>query len=289
MAGTHNLKNDFSISAGSNYTHYHSLPFLFEIDGVTGATDTFKWSKDGGITFVGEKTPITTGPIPLNRSFGIEVEFNSTRGHGLGDSWSFIAYPKNHIAQIDSSVDPAVKLIRTRNFLTAAINQAQELGLTSIRASTNDDASLLFLNHLNDDLYKDVNVSGNSLISEGGLLQTTYELSDYRHVEGVSTNYDGTLIMPHVADSRTPQPFGLTWEANDTGQFYFYALSEDFADSQSVSQSIKVTVTDPVGKIPEIELSEISDTISYMGSALLYRSLLRHPIPTERSLLLNFL
>ena len=37
---------------------------------------------------------------------------------------------------------------------------------------------------------------------------------------------------------------------------------------ESVSQSIKVTVTDPVGKVPEIELSEVADTISYMGSAL---------------------
>ena len=268
VGGTHNLRNDFSISAGSTFTHYHSLAFLFEIDGVTGTTDTFKWSKDGGITFVGEKIPITPGAIPLNRSFGIDVEFSSITGHGLGDSWSFIAYPKNHIVQIDSSVDPTVKLIRTRNFLTAAINEAQELGLTSIRSSTTDDASLLFLNHLNDEHYKDVNVSGNSLIPEGGLLQTAYELSDYRHVEGVSENYDGTLIMPRVADSRRPQPFGLTWEANDTGQFYFYALSEDFADSQSVSQSIKVTVTDPVGKVPVIELTEISDTISYMGSAL---------------------
>ena len=57
-------------------------------------------------------------------------------------------------------------------------------------------------------------------------------------MKGASENYDGTLIMPRVADSRTPQPFGLTWEANETGQFYFYAHSgEDFADSR-VSQPI---------------------------------------------------
>ena len=57
--GAQNMRNDFSISASSSYTHHRALHFFFEIDGTAGTRDTFKWSRDGGITFVGEKIPIS--------------------------------------------------------------------------------------------------------------------------------------------------------------------------------------------------------------------------------------
>ncbi len=55
-----------------------------EID-AEGATDTFRWSLDGGSTWENEGVAITGSAQTLDH--GITIEFGATTGHTLGDYW----------------------------------------------------------------------------------------------------------------------------------------------------------------------------------------------------------
>ena len=48
-----NYQNDLSLSGGFDYPE--TLNFVIEIDGASNGTDTYRWSTDGGNTFVEEK------------------------------------------------------------------------------------------------------------------------------------------------------------------------------------------------------------------------------------------
>ena len=62
-------------------------------------------------------------------------------------------------------------------------------------------------------------------------------------------------------DGRKSQPFGMTWEANETGTFILFAISEiRWAFNTSVASVI--TVIDPVGEVPQITLEEMQKNIS---------------------------
>jgi hypothetical protein len=267
-----NKKDDLEIASDSTYTASKSLNFVIEIDS-TGSVDTFKWSKDGGQTFVGEKIAVSTSSTELNRGFGIKIKFGETTGHALGDKWSFIASPQRQIIQLVDDNIPQVNLIRTRNNLYHAIKEANERGLISIEASIRNDANLTYLHHTNDLHYLDVNLSGTAFSWGGGTIETFYQdglsQSDYNYIAGVESEYLGTLIEPRFADSKLPQPFGLTWQATAPGEYYFFGIAEDYSGSESVTQSVKVTVSESsIGLVPEVELEAISPTTSYLGSAL---------------------
>ena len=100
-----NLLNDFSISS-SSFTNSSEISFLVEIDGAgnasSGTVDSYRYSIDGGRTFVGEKIAINAGAsVSLPRGFGVQVMFENSLGHALGDSWSFILRPLYQIVRIE--------------------------------------------------------------------------------------------------------------------------------------------------------------------------------------------
>lgn len=72
------VSGDFAGAADKDY--------VVKIDG-TGSPDTFKWSDDGGATFVATNVPIT-GEAQL-LSNGISVTFGATTGHSTNDQWTF--------------------------------------------------------------------------------------------------------------------------------------------------------------------------------------------------------
>ena len=90
--------------------------------------------------------PLMNGRVEINSSsqplaFDINVTFGATTGHGLGDRWSFTAYPANIIIPLevrergyDTNLDANLTLVR--DALKQAIDYQHDLGLLSIRTST---------------------------------------------------------------------------------------------------------------------------------------------------------
>lgn len=62
--------------------------YYVEVDSV-GGTDTFRWSKDGGVSFEAEGIAMTGATQTLEN--GVTVTFGATTGHTLNDSWTFTA------------------------------------------------------------------------------------------------------------------------------------------------------------------------------------------------------
>lgn len=63
------------------------LNFKIQIDG-SSSPNTFKWSADGGLTWIATNIPITTGNQLLSN--GINIRFSSTTGHNISDYWTLI-------------------------------------------------------------------------------------------------------------------------------------------------------------------------------------------------------
>ena len=74
--------------SGGTYTHTSSLDYKIEVDGV-GATNTFKWSDDGGSTWDETTVAMTGSAQTLNN--GVTVTFATTIYHVSGDYWTFTA------------------------------------------------------------------------------------------------------------------------------------------------------------------------------------------------------
>ena len=90
------------------------LTFVIEIDGVSNGADTYRWSTDGGNTFVEEKQVIIQN-TDQTLSHGLNIRFYSNKtGHHLGDRWSFVAQPKNQIVEISDTEFPAIDGKRTK-------------------------------------------------------------------------------------------------------------------------------------------------------------------------------
>lgn len=86
------------LSSGGTFTGASNLSFMIEID-AEGTPDTFKWSKDGGLTWEASGVAITGATQSLIE--GVTIDFIATTGHTLGDKWTFDAFPEN---TIDTSV-----------------------------------------------------------------------------------------------------------------------------------------------------------------------------------------
>lgn len=76
------------LSNGGTFTGVIDRNFRVEIDGV-GATDTYKWSSDGGQTYDAQNVPIVAGAVPLKE--GVTIQFQNTTGHTLNEYWTFDA------------------------------------------------------------------------------------------------------------------------------------------------------------------------------------------------------
>ena len=84
-----NKLNDLTVSG--SYTYPTVQNYLVEIDGDGGAADTFRWSRDGGVTWTREKVDITGGAQTIER--GLSLTFGATTGHRKGDRWTFRGAP----------------------------------------------------------------------------------------------------------------------------------------------------------------------------------------------------
>ncbi len=71
-------------AAGGTYTGLVDRTYRVQID-LADAVDTFKWSKDGGVTWAAEDVAITGAAQELEN--GVTVTFTATTGHTLNDYW----------------------------------------------------------------------------------------------------------------------------------------------------------------------------------------------------------
>ena len=136
-----NLLNDLSLEG--NYTRFVDTQFLLEIDGVAGVNgatvDSFRWSKDGGLTFIREKVAISAGNSQT-LEYGVQARFTSATGHRMGDSWSFIARPENHILSLPSAGVPAQALTnQIRDLLIEEVPAPPVANCPFLRAGQNSD------------------------------------------------------------------------------------------------------------------------------------------------------
>ena len=62
------------LSIGGTYTGYEAKNYIIEIDGI-GTPNTFRWSKDGGVTFVNENVSITGAAQTLENGLSISIVY----------------------------------------------------------------------------------------------------------------------------------------------------------------------------------------------------------------------
>lgn len=75
-------------TSGGTFSGSDPVEYLVEIDGA-GTPDTFRWSKDGGSTWVSSAVAITGAAQVLDS--GVTIAFATTTGHTLTDKWTIRA------------------------------------------------------------------------------------------------------------------------------------------------------------------------------------------------------
>jgi hypothetical protein len=92
--------DDLSIGFTTAYTGHLDATWRVEIDG-TGTPDTFKWSKDGGVTWEEVTREIAGAATEMLLDDGVYIEFASTTGHTSGDYWDFtVAVTLTTVAEV---------------------------------------------------------------------------------------------------------------------------------------------------------------------------------------------
>lgn len=100
---------------GGTYTGVLDRNYRIQIDEI-GATDTFRWSDDGGLTWKETGVEITGSPQNLN--CGVTIEFGATTGHTLNDRWDFI------------TIGWATAIVENNEQVTFVIDSAKTSGAT---------------------------------------------------------------------------------------------------------------------------------------------------------------
>ena len=243
-----NYLNDLSLSGGFDYPD--PLTFIIEIDGVLNGTDTYRWSTDGGNTFVEEKQQIVSG-LSQSLTHGLSIVFTNKTGHHIGDRWSFVARPSNQIVKLSDTKVAAIDGKRTKLRLFDAIQNLYELGELSIHPRINEYDDSIYLRHIND-----LSISGNVSVTGNSLSKLNY------------SSADDNMILATVADSTLPQPFGSTWTPTEARNYVIFAVAEDFSGNRVSSGAVVVSVLEAEGKIPVIELNSVSSPISFSGGTI---------------------
>ena len=260
VPSTYNQLNDLLVEG--NFSYPGPIEFLIEIDreGGTGSVDSYRWSLDGGLTFVDELIGITPG-VAQALGFGLSIKFSNASGHALGDRWSFIGRALHQVVRIATdSNSPTVNILRTRDKLKAAIEHSKSLDLLSVRSLNNSSTDQLFLAHALDNLVaSDVAVSGTALSSQGGTI--LFSNNDYN-----GDSLPDNFILSQANDTTLKEPFGITWEANETGSFLIFAIAEDSSGAAVSSESRLVTVISSLGELPIISLEKTSTNLQFSGS-----------------------
>ena len=250
------------LSIGGTYTGYEAKNYIIEIDGI-GTPNTFRWSKDGGVTFVNENVSITGAAQTLEN--GLSGTFTATIGHGLGDRWMIQASAVT--VRVPIETDGAFLLAnvrRTRDALRESIENQSNIGLLSI--FTNDEATddKLYLYHKMDQfLSGTTSVSGTSLTSGGA--GGTIHLYDNDFEP--NNNLPDNLIRRDHSYGLPFYPFGRTWTPGVPGTYYIYSVAMDTISRNLVmSDPIVVTATSGTGMVPTIELDPVSSPMIYSGT-----------------------
>lgn len=77
---------DDMTAGGASSDESLSHDYVVQIDGA-GATDTFKWSDDGGSTWEASTVAVTGSAQALNNN--VTITFAAITGHAAGDKWEF--------------------------------------------------------------------------------------------------------------------------------------------------------------------------------------------------------
>ena len=227
-------------------------------DAAIGSVDTFRWSIDGGLSFVQEYVPITAG-ISQSLIYGLDANFTNATGHGLGDRWTFTGRPLNQIVSIASGGSNSINVSRTRDDLHRAIEYSRSQGLLAVRTYLDSNTSLLYLAHtFSQATFQDVAISGSALSSNGGNIIL---IDNDANGDGQDDNY----VLSQAKDGKLNQPFGLTWEANQSGEFIIFAIAEDTKGNRVTSSSTIISVIDAVGEVPVVSLGAVESPLSIQG------------------------
>ena len=127
-----------------------------------------------------------------------------------------------------------------------------------------NDSFLHFAHTFDYAISSDVNITGTALTTAtptpGSIILTNNDADG----DGVADNF----ILAQAKDGKKNQPFGLTWEANETGSFIVFAIAEDSNGTRITSPSTIISVIEAVGEVPEIFLEKIDSPIQYFGEPI---------------------
>ena len=254
-----NKLNDLTISG--SFTGLSISEYIIEIDGV-GSPNTFRWSKDGGITYTDEKVAIKDFNQTIEN--GLSAHFTSKTGHALGDRWNILGIPQNIVVPIKNNDHPQVNSWRTRDALQEAIIEQEERGTLSIFTNTEASNDQLVLYHNMDQLLMGtVNITGSSLsvTGVGGSILFNDNDFDSNNIADNFVRRDHSYGLPFY-------PFGMTWTPRLPGVYIAYGVAVDSVSNNRVmSQPMVITVTSGTGRLPQIELSPVTSPIIYNGTA----------------------
>lgn len=101
--------DDLTMDAASIYQGHLAETYRVHIDG-TGTTDTFKWSRDDGVTWEAENVPIAGAAAAMQLELGLLIEFAAITGHTLDDYWTIAVAPVfTAVAEVVDSAGPGIE------------------------------------------------------------------------------------------------------------------------------------------------------------------------------------
>jgi len=255
--GIFNQLNDLSVTG--SYSGYLDVTYSIVVDGV-GSPNTFKWSRDGGVTFVDEDISMTGSTQILEN--GLSVKFSALIGHELEDNWKIQAYPRNVRVPLETAGDDLARTRITRDALNHAIENQVSLGLLSFFTSDEATDDQLFLYHKMDQfLTGSASVTGSSLTVSGGTIFLND--NDFEIPNGIPDN----LIRRDHSYGLPFYPFGQTWSPGAPGIYYIYSVAMDTISRNLVmSNPVFITATTGTGIVPVIEMESVSSPRTFSGS-----------------------
>ena len=88
-----------TLTSSGTYLGTTAREYFIEIDS-NGATDTFRWSVDGGANFNESMVSIPAG-LSYSLSAGVTITFDDQTSYLKGDRWRIKAYPVNEIVEVE--------------------------------------------------------------------------------------------------------------------------------------------------------------------------------------------
>ena len=252
------------LTVEGNFSYYQSVNFLVEIDSLgnpdTLTSDTFRWSINGGVSYIQEFIPIDS----INAHdlmHDLSIRFGDATGHGLGDRWDFTAVPMHNIVSIFPVDSLNANIKNTRDELKRMLDAANSQGLLSLNTTIDSDNNSLYLHHsMSREIVGDITITGSALSTsvDGTIVFNDNDLNG----DGEEDNF----ILAQARDGITTQPFGATWKPDTIGNFIIFAIAEDSAGNRVTSSSRVVSVVSAVGELPEIVLDGlVGETTTYLS------------------------